>query len=113
MSATVAAWVMGGLLCLAGCLWAVENPGAPQMELEGGTSGKVPFPHLAHQKALSDCNACHGTFPQQAGAIEALKAEGTLKKKEVMNKLCIKCHREKKNAGEKSGPLTCTTCHGK
>jgi hypothetical protein len=40
-----------------------------------------------------------------------LKAEGTLKKKYVMNKLCTKCHKEKKNAGQKSGPTTCTKCH--
>jgi hypothetical protein len=28
-----------------------------------------------------------------------------------MKKLCIKCHRKKKKAGEKGGPVTCKTCH--
>jgi hypothetical protein len=28
-----------------------------------------------------------------------------------MNKLCKKCHREKKRTGEKSGPTTCKKCH--
>jgi hypothetical protein len=92
---------------------APQNPGAPDMVLEGGTSGKVPFPHLQHQQALVDCNLCHAKFPQTPGAIEALKAEGKLAKKEVMNSLCTKCHKETRQAGEKGGPTTCTTCHVK
>ena len=46
-----------------------------------------------------------------AGSIKALKAEGKLKKKHVMNKLCTKCHKQKKKAGQKSGPTTCKKCH--
>ena len=90
---------------------ATENPGAEHIEMEGGKRGKVPFPHRQHQENQGDCQICHSVFPQDAGAIEKMKAEGTLKKKYVMNKLCTKCHREKKKAGQNSGPTTCKTCH--
>ena len=80
---------------------AAENPGAESMDLEGGKRGKVPFPHRLHQKDLGDCQICHSVFPQESGAVEKLKAEGTLKKKYVMNKLCTKCHKAKKKAGMK------------
>lgn len=88
-----------------------QNLGAPDMMLEGGTSGDVPFPHLRHQQILDDCGVCHDRFPQIAGAIETFKAEGKLARREVMNELCTRCHRERRRAGEKSGPTTCTTCH--
>ena len=89
------------------------NPGAPEIVLNGGTSGNVTFPHLRHQQKLVDCNICHSVFPQKLGAIEVLQAQGKLAKKQVMNTLCTKCHRERKQAGEKAGPTTCTTCHVK
>ena len=96
-------------------LWAAEpDKGAEQLVIEGGRQGPVPFPHHRHQAALTDCNVCHEVFPQQSGSIDRLKADGTLKaKSDVMNKLCIKCHRAKRNAGEKSGPVTCSQCHPK
>ena len=89
----------------------VENKGAAEMVLAGGKRGDVPFPHLKHQEKLIDCGTCHAVFPQEKGAIEALKAEGKLKPKQVMNKQCTKCHKEKKRAGEKAGPTTCKSCH--
>jgi len=92
---------------------AVENRGADQITLHGGSRGDVSFPHHRHQKALEDCKICHDTFPQQAGAIDELKNSGDLKPKQVMNKLCTKCHRDRKQAGETSGPTTCTKCHQK
>ena len=79
--------------------------------LFGGKRGKVPFPHHQHQNNLGDCKICHSVFPQKSGIIEKLKSEGKLKKKYVMNKLCTKCHKEKKKAGEKSGPVACAKCH--
>ena len=94
-----------------GLALAVENKGAANLELGGGERGKVPFPHHQHQNKLVDCKICHDTFPQQKGAIEKLKEEGKLKPKHVMNKLCTKCHKEKRQAGEKSGPITCKQCH--
>jgi len=90
-----------------------QNAGAAEITLEGGTSGNVHFPHQRHQVKLVDCAICHSTFPQKAGAIEELKAQGKLAKKQVMDQLCIKCHKEKKQAGEKAGPTSCTQCHVK
>ena len=88
-----------------------EDRGAAQIELEGGTRGKVPFPHHLHQEKLVDCQTCHAVFEQKSGSIEELKARGKLKKKHVMNKLCTKCHKQTKKAGKKTGPTTCSKCH--
>jgi hypothetical protein len=92
---------------------ATENQGAEHIELDGGRRGDVPFPHRLHQKNLADCQICHSEFAQEPGIIEKLKTQGALKKKYVMNKLCTKCHREKKKAGQPSGPTSCRTCHVK
>ena len=92
---------------------ALENKGAEELEMPGGVRGNVPFPHHRHQNALGNCDVCHLLFPQVRGSIEKLKAEGKLKKKHVMNTLCTKCHRQRKKAGKKSGPISCTTCHHK
>ncbi|MDY6791859.1 MAG: cytochrome c3 family protein [Thermodesulfobacteriota bacterium] len=92
---------------------AMQNQGAKDITLDGGKKGAVGFPHHLHQNAISDCNACHGVFPQTAGIIKELKIQKKLKKKQVMNKTCIKCHREKKKAGEKTGPTKCSQCHVK
>lgn len=90
---------------------ADQNKGAKEMELHGGSRGKVPFTHLKHQERLGDCNTCHAMFPQASGAIEAKKQSGELKKKHVMNTLCIKCHRTERKAGKPYGPVTCSKCH--
>ena len=90
---------------------ATENQGAVNMVLDGGKRGKVPFPHLKHQQNLGDCQICHSVFPQEPGAIQELKAQGTLKKKYVMNKRCTKCHKATKKAGQQSGPTSCVKCH--
>jgi hypothetical protein len=91
--------------------WANDNKGAERIELNGGQRGNVSFPHRQHQNNLGDCKICHSVFPQKAGIIAELKAEGKLKQKHVMNKLCTKCHKEKKKAGQPSGPTTCSKCH--
>jgi len=96
---------------LSGVGLAVENKGAATMELTGGERGNVPFPHHQHQNQLVDCKICHDTFPQEKGAIDRLKKEGKLQPKQIMNKQCTKCHKEKRKAGEKSGPVTCKQCH--
>ena len=90
---------------------ATENKGAAEIDLPGGKRGPVPFPHHRHQDTLGDCEICHSVFPQKAGIIEELKAQGKLQKKHVMNKLCTKCHRQKKREGLKTGPTTCAKCH--
>jgi len=88
-----------------------QNQGAAEIVLDGGTTGNVSFPHRRHQENLVDCAVCHSAYPQKAGSIEELKAQGKLAKKEIMNTQCTKCHKEKKRAGEKAGPTTCTSCH--
>lgn len=92
---------------------AVQNQGAKDIKLDGGKKGVVDFPHHLHQNAIADCNACHSVFPKTAGIIKDLKTQGKLKKKQVMNKTCIKCHKEKKKAGVKTGPTKCSACHVK
>ena len=104
--------IIFGIFAVAGAT-AVQNKGAETIDLYGGSRGEVSFPHHKHQKVLGDCNVCHGIFPQVSGAIEDLKAQGKLGEKQVMNKQCVKCHRDKKNAGEKTGPVRCGECHQK
>ena len=88
-----------------------KNKGAANIEIDGGKKGKVPFPHRQHQERLVDCKICHSVFPKKPGSIKELKAQGKLKKKYVMNKLCTKCHKEIKKAGRKTGPTKCSKCH--
>jgi hypothetical protein len=108
----IAAILAAGLLCVMTAAVAA-NRGPDQIDIYGGSSGKVPFPHAQHQDRIADCNVCHSVFPQEPGAIKTLKSEGKLKPKKVMNLQCIKCHKEEKQAGNPHGPLTCTTCHVK
>ena len=105
---SIAAIVIGSSLAFSN---NDQNNGANHIELEGGKRGRVPFPHHQHQENLGDCTICHTVFPQKSGSIEELKAQGQLKKKYVMNKLCTKCHKETKKAGKKTGPTTCAKCH--
>lgn len=113
--------LLAGLLLMAAMLvvpavsfsTADQNKGSKTIELDGGTKGKVDFPHRRHQDKLDDCQRCHSVFPQEPGAINQLKARGDLKKKYVMNKLCVKCHKIEKKAGRKAGPTTCSKCHVK
>jgi hypothetical protein len=102
--------VMATTVCLAPPVLGAQNTGAKELNLAGGSRGEVHFPHADHQKRL-DCKICHTLFPQAKDSIEKLKAEGKLKGKQVMNKLCIKCHRAEKRAGKPAGPTTCTKCH--
>jgi hypothetical protein len=109
-------WAVWPLWLLAIVPWTfaaapAPNPGAVELVLKGGDSGDVPFPHRRHQERLLDCTVCHSVFPQKAGAIEELKSQGKLQKKEVMNTQCTKCHKERRRGGETTGPTTCTSCH--
>jgi hypothetical protein len=107
------------LVAAAAALWAAAataqapNPGAADIVLDGGTTGKVPFPHKRHQQALADCTICHSVFPQKAGAIEELKQTGKLPRKLVMNELCTRCHKERQATGKNGGPTACLKCHVK
>jgi hypothetical protein len=107
--AVLTAFLTVGLMAMAA--FSNQDQGAEDMTLYGGTRGDVPFPHRIHQVNLVDCQICHVLFPQVAGSIEDLKTNGQLTKKQVMNKQCTKCHREKKKQGLKTGPTTCKQCH--
>ncbi len=91
---------------------ADQNRGASEILLSGGRKGNVSFPHHVHQVVLKDCTKCHNLFPQASGSIEKLKADKKLKAKLVM-KECKNCHKAKKRAGEKTGPIGCKACHSK
>lgn len=90
-----------------------ENKGAETIMISAGNRGDVNFPHRQHQERLTDCKPCHELFPKTSGSINALKSEGKLSNKQVMNTLCVDCHRTKRDAGEKSGPVSCNACHTK
>lgn len=92
---------------------ASENRGKAEMILDGGKTGTVAFSHHLHQDWVQDCQVCHKDFDKKEGALDAAKAAGTLKKKQVMNATCIACHRAKKKAGEAAGPVSCKACHKK
>jgi len=92
---------------------AVAGKGPNNIDIFGGSYGKVPFPHAQHQKKAKDCTVCHSVFPQKTDAIKKMKEAGKIKAKKVMNLQCIKCHKAEKKAGNPYGPLTCTTCHKK
>ncbi|MBF0200575.1 MAG: cytochrome c3 family protein [Desulfamplus sp.] len=85
--------------------------GAPEITLDGGSRGEVPFPHKLHQDGLDDCNVCHDTFPKELEVIKKMKGADELKKKQVMNEVCIKCHRELQKANKSTGPTSCKGCH--
>jgi hypothetical protein len=101
------------MLCGVCSAMAVENKGAPQINIDGGSRGMVPFPHREHQNTLKDCQKCHALFPQEQHSIEKLKKDGKLVKQQVMKELCIKCHKATQKTGSKSGPTTCSKCHVK
>ncbi|MBC2716079.1 MAG: cytochrome c3 family protein [Desulfobacteraceae bacterium] len=80
--------------------------------LEKGRMPQVTFPHQMHQTVLeNNCNACHDLFPKQHGIIKEMITQEKLKKQQVMNSNCLKCHKERKAAGQKAGPVKCTQCH--
>lgn len=112
-SKTIVLLIIAGMVFTAALVVANQDRGAADIALNGGTSGKVLFPHQRHQETLKDCKICHDTFPQTPGAIDELKAQDKLKKKQVMNKLCVNCHKAEKKAGKTSGPTTCKACHVK
>ncbi|UCF93922.1 MAG: cytochrome c3 family protein [Desulfobacterales bacterium] len=101
-------WVAAGMLGLSE---ADVDKGAEEIVLFGGERGRVPFPHHRHQEKLGNCDICHSVYAQQSGIIQELKEAGKLQKKQIMNKQCTKCHKEKRRSGEKSGPTACTSCH--
>ena len=99
------------LIPMIATLAMAQNAGKASHSLYGGNKGRVEFPHHQHQTQLGDCGICHTSFPQESGSLEALKAKGKLKKKQIMNKTCMACHRRLKKAGKSTGPTRCNGCH--
>jgi hypothetical protein len=106
--------VLGFTLCwFLSPVFAEDAENTGKMMLHGGSGGVVHFDHGHHQAVLKDCTLCHLVFPREPGSIQGMIQSGTLKPKQVMNTLCIACHREKNNAGVTTGPVTCSRCHRK
>ncbi len=105
--------ILAGLFLVPTLSFAGKIQGREEISLYGGRSGNILFPHHLHQKVVTDCQTCHINFAQREGALEAAKTSKALKKKQVMNKTCLKCHRALKKSGEKSGPTSCKQCHTK
>lgn len=101
-----------GMTALAVAVADIDT-GAKEMTLTSGEKGDVWFPHRQHQENLNDCKKWHDIFPQEAGIIQKMKTDGALKKKQVMNKKCIACHRKVKKTGNPAGPTSCKKCHQK
>ncbi len=106
----IAMFCLVGLLLAAAIVFAQGN-GEKQIDINGGKQGNITFPHHMHQAVAKDCMVCHKDFSQKPGALQASKDSGTLKKKQVMNKTCLKCHRDRKKAGKPYGPVKCSGCH--
>jgi hypothetical protein len=106
-------WVVGIILSvfISTIGLAVENKGAEKIQIDGGSRGAISFQHRQHQDRLGDCNVCHTMFPQESQSLARLKGNGQLKPKNVMNKLCIKCHKAEKKVGNNAGPTKCSKCH--
>lgn len=103
--------VAGFMIFSAVATLAMVNHGPKELAIYGGSKGDVQFPHKMHQDTLKDCKICHDVFPMKLGAIKSMKAAKKLKKRQVMNKTCIKCHRTRRSQGQSYGPILCNDCH--
>lgn len=99
------------LLILSAAIVFAHGQGKEEIILYGGKMGKITFPHHMHHGIIKDCMVCHVDFSKEPGALQASKEAGILKKKQVMNKTCLKCHRDRKKAGQAYGPVKCSGCH--
>jgi len=91
---------------------AEQDKGSEIVIFEKGRMPQVTFDHHMHQQKLdNECNACHDLFPMQAGIIKEMIAGEKLKKQQVMNEKCVKCHKDRKKEGLAAGPTSCTSCH--
>ena len=104
------ALIIGGALAATA---AETKNGAEELTISVKKKGDVWFPHRSHQDNLGDCKICHHFFPQEAGSIQKLKDDGTLKRKQVMKKICLSCHRKMKKMKKPAGPTSCKKCHQK
>ncbi|MCP3922918.1 MAG: cytochrome c3 family protein [Desulfobacterales bacterium] len=90
-----------------------EPTGPEKITITGKKRGPVVLDHRKHQKITSTCLTCHSNFPKETNGLKAAISKDEIKKKFVMNKVCIKCHRSLKKTGKKHGPTACNKCHQK
>lgn len=110
----VGALILAMMLPIDNRVHSGEGHGPAELTLTMMKKSPVPFPHQRHQAALdNNCMACHDLFPKELGSIERLKGEKVLRSKQVMNKHCIKCHKERKKEKLPAGPISCKGCHVK
>jgi transcription initiation factor IIF auxiliary subunit len=89
-----------------------QDKGSETVIFEKGRMSAVTFDHHMHQDKLdNECNACHDLFPMKKGIIKEMITEEKLKKQQVMNSKCVKCHKDITKQGLKAGPTKCTECH--
>ncbi len=105
--------IMASIIFIAGLSFAANIRGAKDLVIPAGKQGDVNFTHQKHQEVISDCMFCHDLFPQQPGSIKYMIEKGMLMKKQVMTQQCLQCHKTKKEAGEKAGPVSCSQCHSR
>ncbi len=98
-------------VAMCGIVTAGQNTGPAKINIYGGKTGNIDFPHKVHQDTLKDCSICHKLFKKETDALKKMKEANEMKKKAIMNKLCIKCHRARKNQGLETGPTSCKKCH--
>lgn len=87
--------------------------GPDKIIIPGKKRGPVILDHRKHQEITSTCLKCHAHFPKETNGLKGAIKKGDIKKKFVMNKVCIKCHRSLKKAGKDHGPTACNKCHVK
>lgn len=102
--------IAGTLFLSAGSSMAKDDKGAESIVLNGGSMGPITFAHALHQGIFVDCKPCHDLFPREPLAVDKMKAEGKLQKKDVMN-MCTKCHKDLAGKDRKTGPTACRDCH--
>ncbi len=91
---------------------SAQGKGSETVIFEKGRMPAVTFPHHMHQQELNnDCTACHDLFPMKDGIIKEMITQEKLKKQQVMNSKCVKCHKDRKKEGLAAGPTKCTACH--
>ncbi len=106
--------MIGVMMILSVVAWAQQNldKGADMIQLNlDRAMAEVDFPHHVHQNVVNDCDACHMTFPMAAGIIEEKITRREFRKQQIMNDVCLDCHRAMKTAGQSTGPVACNQCH--
>ncbi|WP_462324565.1 cytochrome c3 family protein [Desulfoplanes sp.] len=115
------------------CMFAVPSVfavDAPAGEMlikapEGAKTRKSPAPFSHEKHAELDCTACHHTWDgngpikkcTDSGCHDSLSRDRDNKikyYKEAYHESCYKgCHKDRKKAGETTGPTSCRDCHPK